>query len=362
MGLALSLQLMDDSSEREVEAGGSIFGALNAPPPATPSLSHHALETPALGLLSWEHSEACKSDHDQASFEQIGAHFRNLRITDDFDAYQSQELRLSELVLQRRRSLFREEAFRKYDVGSPPPVTVPLPSHIPSKEFLSEPLPPEVQQERLAAVLLQLFRGQTVTPEAVRCLPSELLRKTAGLLRTKFALDEERWRLEPSKPKRNEEMFKFVLKKGFRHLFRTFKQSRGFVKGRKLLDEKEFYRHYFLGGSGDSLLAVQGCFLPGSKIQKSFAQGPARLDQNVTLAYLQKVLSFPQFRADFGVFLDKHFLKGFQDALRRKLAEVAAALVAGRSLKTVKLPWTQGEAEAARANFSKSLLQPLLIS
>ena len=118
----------------------------------------------------------------------------------------------------------------------------------------------------------------------------------------KFNLTETLFVLK-SKKKRNEEYIKFVIKRGFKFLFKKFKQNNNhFIKGAKILDEEVFYEHYFQKDSELTGTPLKDYFLPGSKIQKKL--NPELKSGNLTNFYLKKIFSVTEFRNAFIDYLE----------------------------------------------------------
>lgn len=410
---------MNDLSESEAENSLRHFHStlLNALPASPHPESFHyssqrTIEVPHPGLLSFEQSEACKSDNEVSNFERMGAELKNMKISDDIEAHWDSQLKLSNLLMSRRRSHYVE------DINAPilpklnlkcsdeerserlsfqhslrsqfaaqnaaklmfqkPTRAVPTQSLESSKiSFERQPfsISPQISEvapkrsnadqkydfkQRVTAILIKLFRGEPISQQELEAAESDLWRRTLAALRKKYSLDLFEGKCNPIKPRRNEELFKFVLKKGFKRLFKNFKiSSHGFVKGRKILDEEEFYKYYFFDQLNGNLEEMQACFLPGSKIQKAQAKGDKKLDQNVTIAYLYKLFTHQTFRSDFELFLTKDFVKDYLDSQKKKLKDIAEQINKSPATSSIKFPWTKSGIEIAKSAFATTFLNAL---
>lgn len=111
--------------------------------------------------------------------------------------------------------------------------------------FTEKPATPN--PNRFYQILLSIFSNNKVERASLNELTEEDKSDLFEMLKKKFYVDEKGENYELKKyRRRNEEQIKFVLKKGFRRLFIDFKKNNNnFLKGNKLLDELEFYTHYF---------------------------------------------------------------------------------------------------------------------
>lgn len=209
------------------------------------------------------------------------------------------------------------------------------------------------ESDSIYLFLLKIFENEPLTNLDFAFLSPDALAYLREVLRRKFVLGPNFEGLELIKGRRrNEEQFKFVVKKGMKRLFRNFKRSRkGFIKGDKLLDELEFYRHYFWDASGHDRAQFDAFFLPGSKIQKEFAAGAARLDKTVSFSYLARVFRSEPFKRDFVAYLLHDFGQEYVQTRAHKLLKVAANFEAGKRPKSNKLPWTRAEMVEAQKCF-----------
>ena len=67
-----------------------------------------------------------------------------------------------------------------------------------------------------------------------------------GLLKNKFLLSDDLKGIKFKSRIRKENKSKYIVKKGIKFLFKKFKEKNNcFIKGKKILDEEEFYFYYF---------------------------------------------------------------------------------------------------------------------
>lgn len=80
-------------------------------------------------------------------------------------------------------------------------------------------------------------------------MDKKILFRLKNLISKKYEI--QNWKLKNLKVKqRNENKWKFVIKKGFKFLYKKFKaKNNHFITGTKLKDEEEFYKYYFLKDS-----------------------------------------------------------------------------------------------------------------
>lgn len=201
--------------------------------------------------------------------------------------------------------------------------------------------------------LSKIFDHQPLTTNDICFLTPEAFTYLSGVLRRKFRSSPDLTAFELIKPRRrNEEQFKFVIKKGIRRLFKNFKKSRnGFIKGDKLLDELEFYRCYFSEVALAGGIQLESFFLPGSKIQKERSSPEVKLDKTVTFTYLTRVFRSEPFRRDFVSYLLSGFGEEYVQNRSQKLLKVAVNFEAGKRPKSNKLPWTRCEMVEAQTSF-----------
>ena len=127
-------------------------------------------------------------------------------------------------------------------------------------------------QTAIFLVLCKIFKEESLGDAEYRQLSQEAIGFIKELLKRKFFFDLNFMNFELIKcRRRNEEQFKFVVKKAFKRLFRNFKRANnGFIKGSKIYDELEFYQFYFKETAAVDHAQLEWYLLPGSKIQKEF--------------------------------------------------------------------------------------------
>jgi hypothetical protein len=151
--------------------------------------------------------------------------------------------------------------------------------------------------------------------------------------------------------RRSEETFKFVIKKAFRHMFKSFKLNyNGIVTGIKLRCEFEFYRFYFGKHAERIGEPLEEFFLPGSKIQKQFHKSPRKPDKTVSFAYLQKIFKNDTFRKEFINYLSNYFVPEYIKMRDTKIKKLSSKFTRGCKPKGNKLPWTNEEIAEAQKN------------
>ena len=213
-------------------------------------------------------------------------------------------------------------------------------------------------QNELFMFLLRLFKNERIFENNRQNISKQTIELCREILHKKFTFDEEQMTIESLKNKRNEEHFKFVVKRGFKYLFKNFKiNNKGFIKGRKILDEEEFYFYYFFNHLDSLEDKIQTCFLPGSKIQKKFNKNVAKLDQNITIAYMERVFKSVKFRSDFRYFLDHVYIEDCLENQIKKLKNIVQNKTIGLKNNQNKLPWTKWEIEFAKGNFLKNVIE-----
>lgn len=201
--------------------------------------------------------------------------------------------------------------------------------------------------------LSKIFENETLGDADFRYLSPDALSYLKDVIRRKFLLGPDLTSIELIKPRRrNEEQFKFVVKKGIKKLFKNFKKlNKNFIKGDKLLDELEFYRHYFWEISVAERIQFDAFFLPGSKIQREFSSPTLKADKTVTFAYISRVFKSDLFRRDFVAYLLNGFVEEYVQQRAQKLMKVAVNFEAGKRPKSNKLPWTRWEMVEAQKSF-----------
>lgn len=200
--------------------------------------------------------------------------------------------------------------------------------------------------------LSKIFENETLQDQDFRYLSPEALGYLREVVRRKFLIGPDLSSIELIKPRRrNEEQFKFVVKKGMKKLFKTFKKChKNFIKGDKILDELEFYRHYFWETAQADRVQFDAFFLPASKLQREFASPGLKADKTVTFAYISRVFRSESFRRDFVAYLLNGFAEEYVQHRAQKLMKVAVNFEAGKRPKSNKLPWTRWEmAEAQKS-------------
>lgn len=201
--------------------------------------------------------------------------------------------------------------------------------------------------------LSKVFQDDQIRESDFGFLTDNSLSYIREILRKKFIFGANFENFELIKPRRrNEEQFKFVIKKGFKRLFKIFKkQHNGFIKGDKLLDEFEFYRFYFWETANYNRQMFEGFLLPGSKIQKEFASPNMKIDKTVSFAYLSRIFKSEAFKRDFISYLLNDFVDEYIQIRNQKLLKIAVYFVTKKKLKSNKLPWTKLELYEAQKSF-----------
>ena len=201
--------------------------------------------------------------------------------------------------------------------------------------------------------LCRIFQEEIPSDFEYQRLNNEALAFIHEILKKKFKFDSNFVNFELIKARRrHEEQFKFVIKKGFKRLFKNFKKMRnGFVKGDKIMDEMEFYSHYFGEMVGYDKVLMEGYFLPGSKIQKVFTSSQTKIDKTVSIAYLSRVFRSDLFRKDFVSYLLNYFVPEYIQTRNQKLLKISMNYTLRKRLKSNKLPWTKTELENAQKCF-----------
>lgn len=201
--------------------------------------------------------------------------------------------------------------------------------------------------------LRKIFENEPLQNIDFAFLSAPALEYLRDVLRRKFVLGPNFEGLELIKARRrNEERFKFVVKKGIKRLFKNFKKAHnGFIKGDKLQDELEFYRHYFWEAAGIDRGRFHAFLLPGSKIQKELTLGPGKVDKTVSFSYLARIFSADRFRSDFVFYLLNDFAQECLQTRDQKLLKIADNFEAGRRPRGNKLPWTRLEMVEAQKCF-----------
>lgn len=201
--------------------------------------------------------------------------------------------------------------------------------------------------------LLKIFENEEIKDHDCAFLSPTAISYLESVLHRKFIFGPNFSSLELIKARRrNEEQFKFVVKKGIKRLFKNFKKvHKGFIKGDKLLDELEFYKHYFWETAGFDRANFDGFFLPGSKIQKEFSAPMTKLDRTVSFNYLSRIFRSELFKKDFISYLLNGFAEEYVQTRAQRLLKVAVNFEAGRRPKGSKLPWTRWEMTEAQKSF-----------
>lgn len=177
----------------------------------------------------------------------------------------------------------------------------------------------------------------------IETIDPTVLKKLKELLVSKFEF-ESGFNVKCVKKKRKaEEECKFVVKRALKFLFKEFKRKNShFIKGTKVLDEFEFYKHYF-GGENE----IEQFVIPGCKLQK--ASDLSSLDKTVSVHYMHKILQSEEFRKDFEEYLRTVFEEECEENRRTKLEKIALMLVQ-KSGKSQQLPWADSEVALSKAN------------
>lgn len=142
--------------------------------------------------------------------------------------------------------------------------------------------------------------------------------------------------------KRNEEYIKFVIKRGFRSLFKKFKQNNNqYISGNKIEDQEQFYAYYFKTESEEKKILLDEYYLPGSQIYK--IKKKTNKNRSLTHSYLTRIFQEEKFRADFLEFVEEGFLATHEKKRQKKLIKLCEKFQKQKSFHNLKLPWTNGE-------------------
>ena len=208
-------------------------------------------------------------------------------------------------------------------------------------------------ENSIFSLLSKIFQEEILRDSDFQFLTDTALSYIREILKKKFTFGSNFKNFELIKARRrNEEQFKFVVKKGFKRLFKNFKKmKRGFIKGDKLLDELEFYRFYFLETCNSDRTQFEGFLLPGSKIQKEFTNPQTKMDKTVSFVYLIRIFKSESFKRDFISYLLNDFVGEYVTIRNLKLMKLAIHFTGKKKVKTNKLPWTQSELFEAQKCF-----------
>lgn len=166
--------------------------------------------------------------------------------------------------------------------------------------------------------------------EEVRGKLKEFVQKKFSFQNDKLVIAQRR--------KRNEEYIKFVIKRGFKHLFKKYKKCHNhFILGSKLMDEEVFYEYYFLEDSKTQQIEIDNYYLPGSKIQKSRSSSKHK---NLTFSYLKLIFLVEKFQKDFKDYFQNHYVKSCRKERKKKLVLLCKKFKKANSFEGLKLPWT----------------------
>jgi len=98
----------------------------------------------------------------------------------------------------------------------------------------------------LSVILSHIFEKSEIYPFPVSILESKTKEFLYELLKKRFYVNEKLEITGLRKNRRNEENFKFVVKRAFKTLFRKFKKKMDFfICGQKSQDMFRFYQFYF---------------------------------------------------------------------------------------------------------------------
>jgi hypothetical protein len=207
-------------------------------------------------------------------------------------------------------------------------------------------------QNALYSIISTIFENRKVQEFQLRAVSSDAEFYLSEILKKKFLFDPgfQNFALKKAR-RRNEEQSKFVIKKGFKRLFKEFKKSRnGFVRGSKLLDELEFYRFYFTNQTTEAD-PLEGFFLPGSKIQKELCRPDSKASKTVSFAFLEKIFRSDAFKQDFIRYLLNFFVEEYVNKRTEQLWKMACNFTQLKKCKKGKLPWTNDELYESQRNF-----------
>jgi hypothetical protein len=213
-------------------------------------------------------------------------------------------------------------------------------------------------ENALFSIISSIFENKKVHDFQIRALSSDAEFYLSEILKKKFLFNPgfQDFALKKAR-RRNEEQCKFVIKKGFKRLFKEFKKSKnGFVRGNKLLDELEFYRFYFGKQVNEVSDPLESFFLPGSKIQKELGHPESKLIKTVSFAFLQKIFSSDGFKQDFVRYLLNSFVDEYINKRTENLWKVAFNFPQNKKSKGNKLPWTNEELYESQRNLLNLIL------
>ena len=265
-----------------------------------------------------------------------------------------------ELELQ----LLRSESSDSEDSNASKNLSIAEPKESEPQHFFADSNTENLQsrlESAIYAVLSSVFENKRVNDLHVRCLNSDAQFYLTEVLKKKFVFEPGFQNLALKKARRRtEEQFKFVIKKGFKRLFKEFKKMRnGFVRGNKLLDEFEFYRFYFGGCVDEANESLETFFLPGSKIQKEMKRPEIKINKTISFAFLQTIFRSEAFKQDFIRYLLNGFVDEYISRRTEKLWKVASNFALQKKSKSNKLPWTNEELLESQRNLLNLILSSL---
>lgn len=167
------------------------------------------------------------------------------------------------------------------------------------------------------------------------------------LLKKKFILDPSLEIKGIRKRRRNEEKFKYVVKRGFKYLFKKFKaRNNFFILGTKKLDEIQFYKYYFEETSTKLNLPIDLFYLPGSKLQK-YSIKFLKFDKTVSTCYMEKIFLSKKFKEDFIKYVLNEFSLESYKIRDEKIIKILDKF-GDDKYKNLRLPWTNNEISFAQ--------------
>lgn len=167
------------------------------------------------------------------------------------------------------------------------------------------------------------------------------------LLKKKFHLNSNLEIKGIRKQRRNEEKFKYVVKRGFKYLFKKFKAlNHFFILGTKKLDEIQFYKYYFEEISIKLNLPIDLFYLPGSKLQK-YSIKCLKFDKTVSTCYMEKIFLSKKFKEDFIKYVLNEFSLESYKIRDEKIMKILDKFKNDK-YKNLRLPWTNNEISFAQ--------------
>ena len=125
----------------------------------------------------------------------------------------------------------------------------------------------------MLSFLIKLYEEEEYDQELVNSIEKHKFSMLSEFLNTKFEISKDTFKLIDTK-KRNEEYLKFVVKRGFKYLFKKFKKNLNyFISQDKLEKWRSFYSYYFKEEANTHGVPLYEYYLPYSKIYKEAING-----------------------------------------------------------------------------------------